>query len=136
MTAKHLSMPSGTVRDPICVPETVWESVGEKCFMCGGCCYICPTCTCFQVIDHSEKDKFNRIRLWDSCRFAGFSRLGAGFNPREHIRERIKRRFYCKFVYSAKNHGMVSCVGCGRCNKVCYTDIEMQSTIKETSKWN
>jgi hypothetical protein len=28
-----------------------WERVGERCFECGGCAFVCPTCYCFNVAD-------------------------------------------------------------------------------------
>ncbi len=28
-----------------------WERVGERCFECGGCAFVCPTCCCFNVAD-------------------------------------------------------------------------------------
>ena len=32
--------------------EGVWERLGLKCIQCGGCTFVCPTCTCFNVCDH------------------------------------------------------------------------------------
>ncbi|MEI8172355.1 MAG: hypothetical protein WCH07_02590, partial [Deltaproteobacteria bacterium] len=34
--------------------EKVWEYLGSKCIMCGGCAYVCPTCTCFNVYDQES----------------------------------------------------------------------------------
>ena len=31
--------------------DKVWEHFGDKCIMCGGCTFVCPTCTCFNVYD-------------------------------------------------------------------------------------
>ncbi|MEW6041220.1 MAG: 4Fe-4S dicluster domain-containing protein, partial [Elusimicrobiota bacterium] len=112
-------------------PPELWEGTAKNCLKCGGCCFVCPTCTCFQVVDTLEKGVPVKYRVWDSCRFAGFTRLAAGFNPREEMSERIKRRVFCKFVYSLKNSGIISCVGCGRCDDVCYTDIEIQKTLRK-----
>lgn len=28
-----------------------WSELGERCFECGGCAFVCPTCYCFNVVD-------------------------------------------------------------------------------------
>jgi ferredoxin len=112
--------------------QRIWNETASKCIKCGGCCYVCPTCTCFQMVDGTGEGGIVKYRIWDSCRFEGFTRMAAGFNPRAAMSERITRRIYCKFVYSVKNSGIISCVGCGRCDETCYTDIEIQKTLKRT----
>ncbi|HEY6867855.1 MAG TPA: 4Fe-4S dicluster domain-containing protein, partial [Candidatus Eisenbacteria bacterium] len=34
--------------------EAFWKSVGDRCFECGGCAFVCPTCWCFNVADVAE----------------------------------------------------------------------------------
>ena len=34
--------------------EGVWDYFGRKCIICGGCTFVCPTCTCFNVYDHER----------------------------------------------------------------------------------
>ncbi|MHA1240340.1 MAG: 4Fe-4S dicluster domain-containing protein, partial [Promethearchaeota archaeon] len=47
----------------------VWQEISESCIGCSSCTFLCPTCTCFDVID--ENDEYNnrgrRIRIWDTC---------------------------------------------------------------------
>jgi ferredoxin len=33
------------------LPRAFWERIGERCFQCGGCAFVCPTCYCFNVAD-------------------------------------------------------------------------------------
>jgi len=35
------------------IPEENYKRIGERCIYCGGCLYVCPTCTCFNVFDTS-----------------------------------------------------------------------------------
>jgi formate hydrogenlyase subunit 6/NADH:ubiquinone oxidoreductase subunit I len=122
-------------------PEGFWESVAKRCLMCGGCAFICPTCSCFEMADivareaparsgESEGPKAPersetssqapqavrrgesetppdqgegrkqprgaRVRLWDSCVLAGFTREASGHNPRQEQERRCARRYQHK----------------------------------------
>lgn len=107
--------------------DRVWEHLGKKCIMCGGCAYACPTCTCFTVSDRvSAPATGQRIRSWDACLFSGFTREASGNNPRATQALRLKRRHEHKLLYysEADAQGMVAgCVGCGRCSDYCPVHI-------------
>ncbi|MHC4323540.1 MAG: 4Fe-4S dicluster domain-containing protein, partial [Planctomycetota bacterium] len=47
----------------------VWEEKSERCFSCGSCNLVCPTCYCFDVNDEVEwgLQKGRRYRAWDGC---------------------------------------------------------------------
>jgi len=100
--------------------QALWEQMGEVCFGCGGCAFICPTCTCFTTFDRREGEGGVRERHWDSCCLACFSREASGHNPRREQHQRLKARFFHKlshqFVLRNRRH---ACVGCGRCISVC-----------------
>jgi len=103
----------------------VWEEKSQKCFSCGSCVTVCPTCYCFDV-----KDEINvtltagdRIRSWDGCMLTDFALVGTGENFREHKTERYQHRFFRKGKYIFEKYGILGCVGCGRCASVCLTDI-------------
>jgi len=115
------------------IKNKFWEEIGDRCLDCGGCNYICPTCTCFSILDKADRniEVGERMRIWDSCNFSGFTRMASGANPGENKRDRIKRRFFCKLLYSQENQGLLGCVGCGRCWKVCYGEIVISKVAGE-----
>jgi len=114
------------------VPENTWELIGNRCFECGGCTYVCPVCTCFTVSEHSGPNgQVVRTRIWDSCALGGFTRMAGGFNPRKAIHDRRNRRFFRKLAhYFIQRELSVACAGCGRCRRVCHGDVGMPSVVE------
>jgi len=102
----------------------LWDKYAKICIQCGACNYSCPTCYCFDLNDVGDE----RIREWDSCILAGFTRTSAG-NPRENLSSRLRQRFYHKFVYYKKSRGVYLCTGCNRCTDDCPVDIEIKEVI-------
>ncbi|MBU2498264.1 MAG: 4Fe-4S dicluster domain-containing protein [Proteobacteria bacterium] len=112
------------------VPEKVWEVLENRCMSCGSCTYVCPTCSCFNVFDRSTPEGGIRIRTWDSCSYSGFTREVSGHNPREHTRDRLKRRFFHKLSYQClRSNGRIGCVGCGRCVVSCPAFVDMSTFV-------
>lgn len=107
------------------VGDEFWRSVTNRCFECGGCVYECPLCTCFNVMDRNYNRGIERIRVWDTCFFKGFTRLAGGVLPNEDRINRTKRWYYHKIVYSPVQLGNFGCVGCGRCTIACPGGIDM-----------
>ncbi|HFQ80188.1 MAG TPA: 4Fe-4S ferredoxin [Desulfobacterales bacterium] len=108
------------------VAEAVWQDLSLRCQDCGGCAYVCPTCTCFTISDYPLNDsEGERVRTWDACTFAGFTALAGGHNPVNHKQAAIRQRFMHKLKFDVEKHGRPSCVGCGRCVDICFggTDI-------------
>ena len=33
------------------IGNEVWEYIGDQCFECGACAFVCPTCSCFNIED-------------------------------------------------------------------------------------
>ena len=116
------------------VPQKIYERTGEKCIYCGGCCYVCPTCACFNVFDYKEGDKGGRQRNWDACVFEGYTREASGHNPRKEKWMRTSRRYEHKLKYDYENTGTSGCVGCGRCLSSCPVELGMSKFIEEVSK--
>ena len=58
--------------------EEVWDDFSQKCAACGTCNMVCPTCHCFTVLDKTNMDETEgkRIRVWDSCHFERFAKMG------------------------------------------------------------
>lgn len=107
------------------VENDFWQSVADRCFECGGCVYDCPLCTCFTVTDRVCPEGIERIRLWDTCMFKGFTRMAGGFFPNEKAVLRTKRWYYHKLIYYPETLGGFGCVGCGRCTITCPGKIDM-----------
>lgn len=126
--------------------EGFWTEVGERCSECGGCAFVCPTCSCFNVADLRPVGEapievrprgdtpavpggpsdavadgdYLRVRTRDCCTLAGFVRQAGGGYPRWTCGERCVTRFFHKL--SAQFHarlGAPGCTGCGRCIEVC-----------------
>ena len=111
--------------------EPIWEELSSRCQDCGGCAYICPTCTCFTIVDQPIDDTHGiRLRQWDSCTFAGFTRMAGGHNPVNHADQAIRRRFLHKLKTDVEKHGRPSCVGCGRCVDICFGGVDIIRFIK------
>jgi ferredoxin len=103
----------------------VWEDLAKKCYSCGSCNIVCPTCYCFDVKDDIEinlKDG-TRMRKWDGCQLEDFALVGSGENFREKRVDRFKHRLYRKTVYQYEKYNQLACVGCGRCSSVCLPNI-------------
>jgi ferredoxin len=107
----------------------VWKELAARCFSCGTCNIVCPTCYCFDVQDHWALDQVSgtRARAWDGCLTEEFAKisLGAGAceNFREHREERFRHRVMRKAAYLNPKLGGPACVGCGRCSAGCVPDI-------------
>ncbi|MFA5073318.1 MAG: 4Fe-4S dicluster domain-containing protein [Nitrospirota bacterium] len=114
------------------VLEKTWEQIGNRCLECGGCTYVCPACTCFTVTDREiGPNEIERVRLWDACALAGFTRMAGGHNPRRAVHDRRNRRFFRKLAhYFIQRELSMACVGCGRCATVCHGDVGMPHVVE------
>jgi len=104
----------------------VWEEKAAKCFSCGSCNQVCPTCYCFGVQDDVSWDlkKGERRRAWDGCLLDGFTKVAGGHEFRKNRADRFRHRLYRKGKYvPSKIGGEIACVGCGRCIDACLPDI-------------
>ena len=118
------------------IPDEIWEELGARCQSCGGCSYVCPTCSCFNVVDIPVSDtEGDRVRTWDSCALSGFTMMAGGDNPRSEAADRLKRRYYHKLSYSyIRQNGQHGCVGCGRCIYTCFANINMPAIAELVRK--
>lgn len=105
----------------------IWSNLGAKCFSCGSCSAVCPTCYCYDVFDQVELDgeTGSRYRTWDSCLTNSFAKVADGRNFRQERSTRIKLRYYHKQIAFVEQYGRPSCVGCGRCIVACPADISV-----------
>jgi sulfhydrogenase subunit beta (sulfur reductase) len=115
----------------------LFEELAKKCFGCGSCNLVCPTCYCFDVQDDVALTlkEGSRFRTWDGCLLDGFARVASGENFREDRAERIRHRIFRKGKFIFEKYGEHGCVGCGRCASVCLPDIanpvEIFNRLKE-----
>ncbi len=107
-----------------------WAELAKGCLGCGTCTFVCPTCQCYDIRDFDTGNGIQRYRCWDSCMFSDFTLMAHGTN-RPTQTERFRQRFMHKLVYfPAKNEGLYSCVGCGRCLTKCPQSINIVKIIK------
>ncbi len=112
------------------VDYEIWQDIASRCQSCGWCLFICPTCSCFTVIDRQwPNGEQKRTRQWDSCYFMGFTRLAGGLNPVENKEEMVKRKYQHKFAQQVDEFGMSGCTGCGRCVKSCVGNVDWLENI-------
>jgi ferredoxin len=113
-------------------PPNFWEKVADRCLICGGCAYLCPTCTCYNIVDRSEgAGKGTRQRLWDTCVLGGFTREASGHNPREAQSLRCGHRYQHKLGGADRAGGRFRCVGCGRCAAACISNVGIIRVVQE-----
>ncbi len=115
----------------------VWEKHVTRCFSCGTCNLVCPTCYCFDVADDLNLDvqSGNRVRTWDACMLPHFAQVAGGHNfrpkPADRQRHRVKRKF--EYLTRKYDHGAV-CVGCGRCGRQCTSKIDIFDIVDDLTK--
>ena len=112
------------------IDSTEWDGLGAKCLSCGNCTFVCPTCLCSTVEDHSDlhATSTTRERCWDSCYSLEFSHV-AGGNVRPTTSARHRQWVTHKFASSVEQLGRPACVGCGRCTTWCPVGIDIVEEV-------
>lgn len=110
-----------------------WEEEAHACISCTGCTSVCPTCTCFNVVEEVNGDSGRRVRYWDSCQSENFTRNAGNHNPRNNV-SRVRYRIYDKLKYIEERFGYKGCTGCGRCISTCPTNISILKIIKRVQE--
>jgi ferredoxin len=108
-------------------PE-IWEKYAQTCVSCGACASICPTCTCFLLIDRPD---FEKVRQLDACQYPGFEKIAAGGDPLHRKPDRFKNRYLCKYVWKPERFSATACTGCGRCIDCCIGNINKNKIFVE-----
>jgi len=111
----------------------VWEAIARRCFSCGSCNTVCPTCWCWDVSDEIGDDLAGgvRVRRYDSCQLDPFAEVAGGENFRKERSSRLRHRMYRKGKFILERTGRVGCVGCGRCERACVAAISIKDTFAQ-----
>ncbi|MBW2708639.1 MAG: 4Fe-4S dicluster domain-containing protein, partial [Deltaproteobacteria bacterium] len=123
----HLSMPRKSL--PAFLEKQQQSKVidrrADRCFSCGACVLVCPTCYCFHVEEEVDLSlqAGRRTRSWDGCMLEGFASAAGGHNFRETPANRLRHRILRKGKYLPEHFHLPGCVGCGRCARACVAGI-------------
>ncbi|HPD15075.1 MAG TPA: 4Fe-4S dicluster domain-containing protein [Planctomycetota bacterium] len=108
-----------------------WAPYSYKCWGCGCCTFLCPTCHCFDIVDEGTYRRGARRKNWDACQFALFTLHASGHNPRPDQAARWRQRIEHKFNYYVQKFNHRSCVGCGRCIRHCPVNMNILAQLTE-----
>jgi len=113
----------------------VWQAIARRCFSCGSCNTVCPTCYCFDVVDEIAADLKGgaRVRRYDSCQLDPFAEVAGGESFRKERWSRLRHRMFRKGKYILERTGQSGCVGCGRCDRACVASISIRDTFTQIS---
>jgi len=111
--------------------KAVWMKHSATCVSCGACTTICPTCTCFLLID---KPGFHKVKQMDACQYPGFEKTAGGEDPLKELYERFRNRYMCKYVWKPEKFKHIACTGCGRCIEACIGKIDKNKIFTELAK--
>ncbi len=112
----------------------IYERYAQRCFSCGTCNLVCPTCYCFDTQDDFSLDgnSGEKTRHWDACLNPGFAEVAGGHNFRAEAAARQRHRVRRKFAYLSQRFSADSfCTGCGRCGRQCTTDIDIFDIVND-----
>lgn len=108
-----------------------WEKYSFSCVSCGACTSVCPTCSCFLLID---KPGFEKLRQMDACQYPGFERVAGGEDALFELPVRFSNRFLCKYVWKPGKFNSIACTGCGRCIDACIGKINKNEVFAGISE--
>jgi len=110
--------------------DGLWEKYATDCVSCGACSAICPTCSCFLLID---RPGFEKVRQLDTCQYPGFERVAGGEDALGPLPDRFRNRYMCKYVWKPLKYKAKACTGCGRCIEACIGRINKNELLLEMS---
>lgn len=105
--------------------SAAWPETAARCYSCGTCTNVCPTCLCFDVTDELAPDMVTgqRFRRYDSCQHLDFALVAGPHNFRPKRPDRVRHRWFRKYAWLFREFGVPFCVGCGRCTQQCTANI-------------
>lgn len=111
--------------------DSIWKRYSSTCVSCGACTTICPTCTCFLLID---KPGYHKVKQMDACQYPGFERVAGGEDSLGKLPVRFRNRYICKYVWKPARFKSTACTGCGRCIEACIGKINKNELFRELAK--
>ena len=108
--------------------KETWKKYASKCVSCGACTTICPTCSCFLLID---RPGFEKVKQTDACQYPGFERVAGGEDGLFELDHRFRNRYMCKYVWRPQKFKSLACTGCGRCIEACIGKINKNELFME-----
>ncbi|MFF0533332.1 4Fe-4S dicluster domain-containing protein [Nocardia amikacinitolerans] len=107
-----------------------WEDVASRCFTCGNCTMVCPTCFCTTTEDVTDLtgDHAERWEHWSSCFELDFSYQHGG-SVRQSGESRYRQWISHKLSTWYDQFGSSGCVGCGRCIAWCPAEIDLTAEV-------
>lgn len=111
----------------------IWDAASRRCYSCGSCVLVCPTCYCFDVDDTIKLNlaEGERKRNWDGCMLEGFAQVAGGENFRADKSRRLRHRLFRKGKIIREMFDRPGCVGCGRCERACTSKISIVATYNQ-----
>jgi ferredoxin len=108
-----------------------WDSLANRCLMCGNCTMVCPTCFCTTVEDVTDLTGTHaeHWRKWDSCFTLDYSYIFGG-SIRASAKSRYRQWLTHKMSTWQDQFGTMGCVGCGRCITWCPVGIDITEEIR------
>lgn len=107
-----------------------WQDVASRCFTCGNCTMVCPTCFCttFEDVTDLEGEHAQRWERWASCFELDFSYLHGG-SVRQSGESRYRQWLSHKLSTWYDQFDTSGCVGCGRCIAWCPAGIDLTEEV-------
>lgn len=114
-----------------CLDHPRWLQTAQRCFTCGNCTLVCPTCFCSTILDSTDLAgmEAERRRRWDSCFSLEFSYLHGGGSVRTSPAARFRNWVVHKLATWQDQFETSGCVGCGRCITWCPAGIDLCEEI-------
>lgn len=109
--------------------QAFWQGMANKCVSCGVCTFLCPTCYCFDISDEMVRDEGTRLRCWDSCSFALYTKMPME-NPRAEKWRRVRQKVGHKYLFYPMNFNVIACTGCGRCIRQCPVNWDIAQALE------
>lgn len=113
------------------ISSEIWGDHASGCVSCGACSAICPTCTCFLLID---RPGFEKVKQTDTCQHPAFEKVAAGEDPLKTLSNRLSNRHFCKYIWKKQKFTSLPCTGCGRCIEACIGKINKNELFIELNK--
>lgn len=114
----------------------LWDGTAQRCYSCGSCNLVCPTCYCFDIHDENDlpPETGCREREWDGCMLRDFALVAGDHNFRTKTAQRLRHRIYRKGAWIEQRTGLAGCVGCARCDRACTAKISIVEMLNQLAE--